>query len=83
MPEPIVAESWGHLHAVLFAGSWNEPIPCNGVWTSKAWAHANRDTVIRFLKSLVEAISMMKALSRAYDVSETRKFVRQRLVGLA
>ena len=28
------------------------------------------------------AISMMKALSRAYDVPETRKFVRQRLVGL-
>jgi ABC-type nitrate/sulfonate/bicarbonate transport system substrate-binding protein len=44
--------------------SWNEPIPCNGVWTSKAWAHANRDTVIRFLKSLVEAISMMKADKR-------------------
>ena len=29
------------------------------------------------------AISLMKALSRAYDVAETRKFVRQRLVGLA
>ena len=29
------------------------------------------------------AISLMKALSRAYDVPETRKFVRQRLVGLA
>ena len=29
------------------------------------------------------AISMMKALSRAYDVPETRKFVRQRLIGLA
>ena len=29
------------------------------------------------------AISMMKALSRAYDVPETRKFVRQRAVGLA
>lgn len=29
------------------------------------------------------AISLMKALSRAYDVPETRKFVRQRLVALA
>ena len=28
------------------------------------------------------AISMMKALSRAYDVAETRKFVRQRVVAL-
>lgn len=28
------------------------------------------------------AISMMKALSRAYDVPETRKFLRQRIVGL-
>ena len=29
------------------------------------------------------AISLMKALSRAYDVKETRKFVRQRLVAFA
>ncbi len=29
------------------------------------------------------AISLMKALSRAYDVKETRKFVRQRLVAVA
>ena len=29
------------------------------------------------------AVSMMKALSRAYDVPEDRKFVRQRLIGLA
>ena len=40
--------------------SWNEPIPCNGVWASKSWAHANRDTVLRFLKSAVEAIALMK-----------------------
>ena len=40
--------------------SWNEPIPCNGVWASRSWAQANRDTVIRFLKALTEAISMMK-----------------------
>ncbi|MPZ71791.1 MAG: YihY family inner membrane protein [Nitriliruptorales bacterium] len=29
------------------------------------------------------AVSLMKALSRAYDVDETRKFVRQRLIALA
>jgi membrane protein len=29
------------------------------------------------------AISLMKALSRAYDVAETRNFIRQRLVGVA
>jgi len=40
--------------------SWNEPIPCNGVWASKAWAHANHDAVIAYLKALTEAISMMK-----------------------
>ncbi len=28
------------------------------------------------------AVSLMKALSRAYDVAETRKFLRQRLIGL-
>jgi len=40
--------------------SWNEPIPCNGVWASKSWAHANKDTVLRFLKSALEAIALMK-----------------------
>jgi ABC-type nitrate/sulfonate/bicarbonate transport system substrate-binding protein len=40
--------------------SWNEAIPCNGVWASRSWAHANKDTVIRYLKALTEAISMMK-----------------------
>jgi ABC-type nitrate/sulfonate/bicarbonate transport system substrate-binding protein len=30
------------------------------VWASKSWAHQNKDTVIRFLKSLVEAIALMK-----------------------
>ena len=57
------------LAAALVAGyktmdfdmrAWNEPIPCSGVWASRSWAHNNRDTVIRFLKSLVEAIAMMK-----------------------
>ncbi len=41
--------------------SWNEPIPCSGIWASKAWAHQNKDTVMRFLKSVVEAIALMKA----------------------
>jgi ABC-type nitrate/sulfonate/bicarbonate transport system substrate-binding protein len=40
--------------------SWNEPIPCNGVWASKSWAHANHDAVIGYLKAVVEAIAMMK-----------------------
>lgn len=39
---------------------WNEHIPCNGVWTSKSWAHANKPAVIAYLKALTEAISMMK-----------------------
>jgi NitT/TauT family transport system substrate-binding protein len=51
--------------------SWNEPIPCNGVWASKSWAHENKDTVIRFLKSLVEAIAMMKGdKTKAFDSIE-------------
>jgi ABC-type nitrate/sulfonate/bicarbonate transport system substrate-binding protein len=40
--------------------SWNEPIPCNGVWASKSWAHANHDAVIGYLKAVIEAIAMMK-----------------------
>ena len=42
-------------------GSWKAPIACSGVTASKAWAEKNRDTVIRFLKALTEAIAMMKA----------------------
>jgi NitT/TauT family transport system substrate-binding protein len=40
--------------------SWNEPIPCNGVWASKSWAHANHDAVTGYLKAVIEAIAMMK-----------------------
>ncbi len=40
--------------------AWNEPYPCNGLWASKSWAHANKETVMRYLKALTEAISMMK-----------------------
>jgi NitT/TauT family transport system substrate-binding protein len=40
--------------------AWNEPIPCNGLWASKSWAHANKDIVMSYLKALTEAISMMK-----------------------
>jgi NitT/TauT family transport system substrate-binding protein len=40
--------------------SWNEAYPCNGVSVSRAWAEANRPTVIAFLKAVVEAISLMK-----------------------
>lgn len=40
--------------------AWNEPIACNSVWASKSWAHANEDTVMRFLQAMTEAIAMMK-----------------------
>jgi ABC-type nitrate/sulfonate/bicarbonate transport system substrate-binding protein len=58
--------------------SWNEPIPCNGVWASKSWAHANRPAVIAYLKALAEAISMMKkdkevafrAIAKYYKIAD-------------
>ncbi len=58
--------------------SWNEPIPCNGVWASKSWAHQNRDTVLRFLKSVLEAIALMKkdkqyafqSISKWYQIND-------------
>jgi NitT/TauT family transport system substrate-binding protein len=58
--------------------SWNEPIACNGIWTSKSWAHANKDTVIAYLKAVTEAISMMKkdkevafrAIAKYYKISD-------------
>jgi ABC-type nitrate/sulfonate/bicarbonate transport system substrate-binding protein len=58
--------------------SWNEPIACNGIWTSKSWAHANHDAVIAYLKALTEAISMMKkdkevafrAIAKYYKITD-------------
>lgn len=58
--------------------SWNEPIPCNGIWTSKSWAHAHHDVVIAFLKAATEAISMMKknkevafrAIAKYYKIND-------------
>ena len=50
----------GYTPLDLNMRAWNEPIACNSVWASKSWAHANKDTVMRFLKSLTEAIAMMK-----------------------
>ncbi|MSO20267.1 MAG: ABC transporter substrate-binding protein [Acidobacteria bacterium] len=57
---------------------WNEKIPCNGIWTSKSWAHANKATVIAYLKAVTEAISMMKkdkevafrAIAKYYDFKD-------------
>lgn len=40
--------------------TWNAPIACSGVTASRAWAGKNRDTVLRFLKAVTEAISLMK-----------------------
>src|SRR5690606_22652594 len=40
--------------------AWNEPIPCNGVWASKSWAHENHDATTGFLKAVIEAIAMLK-----------------------
>ena len=39
---------------------WDEPMLCSGARASRSWANNNRETVIRFLKSVVEAIAMMK-----------------------
>jgi ABC-type nitrate/sulfonate/bicarbonate transport system substrate-binding protein len=58
--------------------AWNEPIACNGVWASKSWAHANHDATIAFLKSLTEAIAMLKkdkevafrAMTKYYTISD-------------
>jgi ABC-type nitrate/sulfonate/bicarbonate transport system substrate-binding protein len=55
--------------------AWNEPIPCNGVWASKSWAHANHDATVGFLKAFIEAVAMLKkdkevafrAMARFYD----------------
>jgi NitT/TauT family transport system substrate-binding protein len=55
-----MARAAGYQPMKIDMRSWNEPIPCNGVWASKSWAHANEDTVMRFLKALVEAIALMK-----------------------
>lgn len=57
---------------------WNEPIACNGVWTSRKWAHDNHEATIRFLKSLVESIALLKkdkevafrAMTKYYTIND-------------
>ena len=39
---------------------WNEPMLCSGARARRSWANANRETVRRFLKALVEGVAMMK-----------------------
>jgi NitT/TauT family transport system substrate-binding protein len=53
--------------------SWNEAYPCNGVTVSRAWAEANRPTLIAFLKAVVEAISLMKK-DKAYAFRSMEKW---------
>ena len=40
--------------------TWNVPIAGSGVRTNESWVRENRETVRRFIKSLVEAIAVLK-----------------------
>lgn len=54
-----MARSEGY-RSLVNLGSWNAPIACSGITASRAWAAKNRDTVIRFMKAVIEATAMMK-----------------------
>ena len=40
--------------------SWNVPLPGSGVTASQSWLRDNRETARRFIRSLVEAIAVIK-----------------------
>lgn len=48
------------FHSVLDMRNWKVPMPGGGVTVSRAWLKDNRDTARRFIKSMVEAIALMK-----------------------
>ena len=46
--------------SVLDTSSWNVPFPGGGVNVSRSWLRDNRETARRFIRSLVEAIAVIK-----------------------
>ncbi len=60
---------------------WNVPMAGSGVVANRAWLRDNREVARRFIKSLVEAIALMKqdkavayrAMSKWYNITDTEK----------
>ena len=57
---PQVTAMAAGFHSVGDLRSWRVPIAGSGVIARRAWVKENPETVRRFIKSLVEAIAMMK-----------------------
>ena len=47
-------------HVILDTAAWNIPIPGAGINVTPEWLRDNRDIALRLLKSLVEAVAIMK-----------------------
>jgi ABC-type nitrate/sulfonate/bicarbonate transport system substrate-binding protein len=47
-------------HVIMETKSWKVPIPGSGVNVPRAWLRDNRDTAMRYLKSIVEGIAVMR-----------------------
>ena len=59
--EVAAYEAIGEGHKLLVETTkWNEPMASNGVNVDRAWLQDNREVARRLVKSMVEAIAMMK-----------------------
>ena len=47
-------------HVIFDTSVWKIPIPGAGINTSRLWLQANHDTAVRFMKSIVEGIAVMR-----------------------
>ena len=69
------------IEPIAHLRSWNMPIAGSGVQTTASWVRENRDTARRFIKSLVEAIALMKrdkevafrAMSKWFNITDREK----------
>ena len=75
-----MAHAEGYKPLVEF-WQWKIPMAGNGVNADRAWLQDNRETARRFIKSMVEAIAMMKrnreiafhAMAKYYGITDPRK----------
>ena len=47
-------------HVIFDTSVWKIPIPGAGINTTRSWLKANHDTAVRFMKSIVEGIALMR-----------------------
>jgi len=65
-------------HVIFDTSAWKIPIPAAGINTTRSWLKENHDTAVRFMRSIVEGIALMKkdrdlayrSLAKWYNITD-------------